>query len=446
MKRLVIVVVVLCLAACMVGGRWWVRTAPQSAKQMLVAGGLESGRADAFVATVSGQSGSGKEQALLASGTIEGDEVAIVSDLGGRIVRLDAAEGDEVQANQVLVQLDTSSMEAEMGQAQAAVAAAEANLEQVKAGTHPAEILAAEAELVQVTAERNAAQTRWQGAQALLKNPQEIEAQIAQAQASLEVAAAQIAQAQAQIGKAEVERDQYRGQGSMQEKYLYRVYNYQVEAAKTGLEMARANQAGAADILNTLRALRRNPLALASQVHLAEGQYRIAESSVAVAEARLAELKAGPTPEQLAMGEAQVAQAQAVATALQTKLEKMTLRTPVSGIVTSRSAHAGEAALAGATLLTVADLDEVTLTIYVPEDELGRVYVGQEVGVQVDSFPERVFTGTVSTIAQEAEFTPKNVQTERERVNMVFAVKVRLPNPEMLLKPGMPADAILQGD
>ena len=129
---------------------------------------------------------------------------------------------------------------------------------------------------------------------------------------------------------------------------------------------------------------------------------------------------------------------------LQTRMDKMALRTPLAGIVTSRSAHAGEAALAGATLLTVSNLDVVELTIYIPEDELGRVYLGQEVDVAVDAFPGRVFTGTISHISQQAEFTPKNVQTEKERVNMVFAVKVKLDNGDHALKPGMPADAIFR--
>jgi len=163
-----------------------------------------------------------------------------------------------------------------------------------------------------------------------------------------------------------------------------------------------------------------------------------------VAQAKLIELKAGPTPEEIAVAEAQVALAQASLSGLLAQKDKMMLRSPIEGVVASRSASAGEAALPGATLLTVANLDEVKLTIYVPEDELQRVYLGQEVQVQVDSFPGRVFTGTVSYISQQAEFTPKNVQTEKERVNMVFAVKVRLPNPQYLLKPGMPADAVLQ--
>ena len=193
-----------------------------------------------------------------------------------------------------------------------------------------------------------------------------------------------------------------------------------------------------------LGALRDNPLALVSQVHGAEAQFKVAAAGVGVAAARLDELKAGAMPEEVAVAEAQVARAKAASAVLQAQIDKMTLVAPIDGMVTSRSAHAGEAAIAGATLLTVAKLDEVNLTIYVPEDKLNRVHLGQAVEVQVDSFPGRVFTGTVSYISQQAEFTPRNVQTQEQRVNMVFAVKVRLPNPEYLLKPGMPADAVIR--
>jgi HlyD family secretion protein len=169
----------------------------------------------------------------------------------------------------------------------------------------------------------------------------------------------------------------------------------------------------------------------------------MAAAAVGVASAYVDELKAGPRPAEVAVAEAQIVQAQAAVSALDAQIAKMTLRAPLDGVVTSRSVHTGEAAVPGATLLTIANLDEVTLTIYVPEDELGRVYLGQEVEVQVDSFPGRPFPGTVSHISQRAEFTPKNVQTEEERVNMVFAVKVRLSNAGHLLKPGMPADAYI---
>jgi multidrug resistance efflux pump len=106
--------------------------------------------------------------------------------------------------------------------------------------------------------------------------------------------------------------------------------------------------------------------------------------------------------------------------------------------------HVGELAAPGIALITLADLDQVTLTVYVPENRLGYIQIGQAVEVAVDSFPDRVFVGRVTRIANEAEFTPRNVQTEEERVNMVFAVEVSIPNPDHALKPGMPADAVIQ--
>ena len=445
MKRGVIVLLVMVVVtAALAGAWWWARTFPRQAVQFLADGGLEVGRAEQFVLWLGGQAKVEEEKPLVASGSIEGEEISIVSEFGGRIAGLDVDEGDEIAAGQMLVELDTSLLDAQMLQAEAAVGAAEANLANIKAGTHPAKILAAQAALHQEIAERSAAETAWQDAVAILADPQEIDARIAEAQASVDVAEVQIEQAEAQLAAAEVERDQYRARGSMQEKWQYVIYDYQVEAARAAIESAKANYRGTKETLAALHALRENPLVIVSQVHLAEAQYQMAVAGVAVAIAELDELKAGPTSEEIAMAEAQIAQAEAAVAALQTQVAKMTLESPIDGIVTSRSAHSGEAALAGATLLTVANLDEVKLTVYIPENELGRVYLGQEIEVQVDSFPGQVFTGTVSYISQQAEFTPKNVQTEEERVNMVFAVRVRLPNPSHALKPGMPADAMFR--
>jgi HlyD family secretion protein len=444
MKRGIIVLLFLVVVVgALAGGWWWARTSPEQATEFLVNGGLEAARAEELVAQLGGQARPEEEQALVVSGSIEGEEVTIVSEFGGRIISLDVDEGDQVEVGQVLVELDTSLLQAQMAQAEAGVKAAEANLVSVKAGTHPAEIMAAQALLHQAIAERSATETAWQDSLAVLENPQEIEAQIAEARAAVDLATVQIEQIEAQLATAKVERDRYRAQGSMEEKWLYVIHNYQVEAADASLDAARANRKGAEETLAALEALRDNPLAVASQVHRAEGQYDIAVAGVAVAKAKLDELKAGPTAEELAVAEALVDQARSAISALETQIEKMTLHSPIAGIVTSRSAHEGEAAIAGATLLSVANLDEVKLTVYIPEDELGRVYLGQQVEVQVDSFPGRVFTGTVCYISQQAEFTPRNVQTEEERVNMVFAVRVRLPNQDHLLKPGMPADAVI---
>jgi len=164
---------------------------------------------------------------------------------------------------------------------------------------------------------------------------------------------------------------------------------------------------------------------------------------VALAQAQLEGLQMGATPEQIAAVEAHVEIAQAALDALEVQANKFTLTAPISGLVLERPTHQGEVALPGAPLMTLADLENVTLTVYVPEDQLGKVQLGQPVSVTVDAYPGRTFAGTVTFIASEAEFTPKNVQTREERVNMVFAVKVKLPNPEHALKPGMPADAVL---
>ena len=118
------------------------------------------------------------------------------------------------------------------------------------------------------------------------------------------------------------------------------------------------------------------------------------------------------------------------------------VESPLDGTLTNIVAHEGEIAAAGASLLSVADLSSVTLTVYVPENRIGGVSLNQPVQVTVDSFPGRVFQARVSHIADRAEFTPRNVATKEERVNLVFAVEITIANQDGSLKPGMPADAL----
>ena len=119
------------------------------------------------------------------------------------------------------------------------------------------------------------------------------------------------------------------------------------------------------------------------------------------------------------------------------------VRTPIDGVVLTRVVEPGEICTPGGTLFTVADLSSVTLTVYVPEDRYGQINLGQTIPVSVDSFPGRVFSGTVTHIADQAEFTPRNVQTVQGRKDTVYAVRLTLDNPDLALKPGMPADAEL---
>jgi multidrug resistance efflux pump len=126
---------------------------------------------------------------------------------------------------------------------------------------------------------------------------------------------------------------------------------------------------------------------------------------------------------------------------VQAQLSRLELRAPLRGVVQKRIAHKGEFVGPGAPILTIADPTDLRLTVYVLEAELGRVGVGQTASIHADPFPERVFPGRVRTIATHAEFTPRNVQTQKDRLNLVFGVTLRIPNPDRALKAGLPVDA-----
>lgn len=378
-----------------------------------------------------------------ASGTIEAEEVVIASEFGGRVAEIQADEGDEVEAGQVLIRLDGDLVEAQMGEAEALVASARANLARVEAGPRPGEIATAEALLEQAIAARDGAQRGWQDTVALRDNPQELNAQIDEARTQVELAERGVSQAQAQVRTLEIQRDAHAGAGDDDSKTRYEALDQQVKAAQVAVGIAEEQLAGARTHLENLMGMRNNPIALNTTVNQAKARYEDAVAAVQVAQASLDALLAMPTAEEVAVAQAQVGQAEAASGMLQVQLEKMTLYSPLSGLVSNRAIHVGETASPGATLMTVASLDEVKLTVYIPENRYGRIQLGQSVSVEVDSFPGKVYLGEVIYISSQAEFTPRNVQTKEERVNTVFAVKILIPNPEHDLKPGMPADATI---
>jgi len=155
----------------------------------------------------------------------------------------------------------------------------------------------------------------------------------------------------------------------------------------------------------------------------------------------LRKLESYARPEELRAARARLEEAEWAARLAEKSLDNCTVTAPIAGTVLERLAESGELALVGSGIATLADLGSLSLTIYLPETEIGRVSLGQAAKVSVDSFPGRAFAGTVSFISPTAEFTPKNVQTKDERVKQVFAVKIDLGSGEGLLKPGMPADA-----
>ncbi len=166
-------------------------------------------------------------------------------------------------------------------------------------------------------------------------------------------------------------------------------------------------------------------------------------ASVREAEEHLKLLRIGPRPDAVRQAKAKVRAAGAALALAETRLAQGVLTSPLNGLVMSKHAEPGEMLAAGAPVVTVGKLDEVWLRAYIPEDELGRVKVGQLARVTTDTWPGRAFEGRISFISSEAEFTPKNVQTEKERVKLVYRIKITLANPKLELKPGMPADAVL---
>ncbi len=123
--------------------------------------------------------------------------------------------------------------------------------------------------------------------------------------------------------------------------------------------------------------------------------------------------------------------------------DQATLRSPIAGVVLSKNVEVGTLVAVGTPVLTVADLSRVYLRVFIGEPDIGKVKLKQPVEVRVDAFPTRVFHGDVEEISNHAEFTPGNVQTREERVKLVFAVKVAIPNSDGDLKPGLPADAVI---
>jgi HlyD family secretion protein len=205
-------------------------------------------------------------------------------------------------------------------------------------------------------------------------------------------------------------------------------------------DAAQAANEGARSALNHLLEQRASPQDAQAQVDAANARYQSADAAAAKAQAALDAIKAGATAEQIAAAQAQVNVAQAALEVAQVQLGKATVRAPRNGVIVARSVYTGEMAAPNVVALTCADLDSVTLTIYVPGDRLGEIAVGQSLDARVDGFADRVFPGVVTHISDQAEFTPRSVRSPDQRAKLVYAVKLKLANSDHTLKPGIPAE------
>jgi HlyD family secretion protein len=171
----------------------------------------------------------------------------------------------------------------------------------------------------------------------------------------------------------------------------------------------------------------------------------VARSQVTQATEQLRFLEAGPSREKIDQARAQLVQAEAVLRGAEVSLGNLTIAAPTAGLVTVRHREPGEIVPAGSPVLTLIDPADRWVRIYIKEDRVGAVRLGGRAAITSDTFPGKEYPGEVAFIASEAEFTPRNVQTQEERVKLVYAVKVRvLGDAGFELKPGLPADVRLE--
>jgi HlyD family secretion protein len=178
----------------------------------------------------------------------------------------------------------------------------------------------------------------------------------------------------------------------------------------------------------------------------AKSAYENSRARVRRATEALALVRKGPRSERIDQARARLKEAGASLAIAETRLGHTRLSSPASGLIMAKNIEPGEQVAAGTPVVTIGVLDSVWVRAYINETDLGRVKVGQKARVTTDTWPGKGYDGTVSFIASEAEFTPKNVQTQKERVKLVYRVKITIPNPKMELKPGMPADAEIETD
>ncbi len=242
---------------------------------------------------------------------------------------------------------------------------------------------------------------------------------------------AEVAQQQAAMARAEAQLKELLAGSRVEE----------IEEARANLQQAEDNLKLARDDWDRFDNLFKEGAISAQDRDRAKNRIEVALSQVKAARERYQMIRIGPRPEVIEAARHERDRAKAALGMAQVRLRESTILSPLSGFVLTKRAEQGEVVNPGFPIVILIDPDDLWLRVYIPESEIGIVKLGQAVTIAVDSFPNRRFEGKVTEISSKAEFTPRTVQTKKERVNLVFGVKVTLDNREHLLKPGMPADA-----
>jgi HlyD family secretion protein len=353
---------------------------------------------------------------IVVSGNIELTEVNIAFKTAGRLIERTVTEGDSVKKGQIIARIDRDQLTAQREREAAGLQSSESQLAQAQTAlqwqraTVAADIEQRKADLAAVEARlgelRNGAR------------PQERQ----EAQAAV-----QAAQAEADRARKDWERAQTLHKNDDISTAQFDQFRTRSESAEAALKSAKEREGM---VLAGPRS---------EQVAAQAAQVERARAAVKMAEANSLELKR--REQELATRRAESARSKASLSLVETQLADTVATAPVDGVVLVKSADVGEVLAPGTTVVTIGDIDHPWLRGYVNETELGKVRLGSKVKVTTDSYPGKVYNGRVTFIASEAEFTPKQIQTQQERVKLVYRVKIELENPNHELKLNMPADA-----
>lgn len=356
---------------------------------------------------------------LFYSGTVEATQSHLSFQTGGRVVRVAVREGEAAAKDQLLAELDPAEFRTRIEQARA-------NLDRSLKGQEQAETLLRvyEKSLPAETARAEA------GVRALASQLDELRAgsriqDIERAKQGMQSAASVTEDAKKNLARYE---NLFR-KGTVSEKELDAVrlrYDTALREYERGRETYELVREGSrAETIRT-------------------GEARLAEGQAVLTQARSNLPRVDAAKREVGAARAAVAAARAAVDQATIQADYTQLKAPGPGIITSRNVEPGEVVTPGREVLTLSHLATVDLKIFVDETEIGKVKPGQKAEVRVDTFPDKTFAGTVTFISPEGEFTPKIIQTKKERVKLVYLVKISIPNPALELKSGMPADAWLR--
>ncbi|MEH2300867.1 MAG: HlyD family efflux transporter periplasmic adaptor subunit [Nostoc sp.] len=358
--------------------------------------------------------------ALRLSGRIEGYETDIGAKVAGRIESVAVREGDAVHKDQVIVKLDDAEIQAQLQGADARLDSIRKQEEQARLQIN---ILESQIMENQLSLQQARGDAKGQIFQA--------ESSVASSQAQLNQAIAQVEQAKSELKLTQINRDRYTklvADGAVTQQ--------QFDQAQTSLETALATLKSRQAAVDSYRKL----------VNSAQGQLTQAQSTAlnpSIRNAQLGGLRAqlAQTRLKLAASQADVANAKASQQETKAQIAYLNVKSPIEGVVVSRSVEPGAVVSTGKTLLTVIDPKTVYLRGFIPQGEIGKLRVGQLAKVFLDSAPKEPLSAKIAAVDTEASFTPENIYFQQDRVKQVFGVKITIDNPNGFAKPGMPADA-----